>query len=142
MAGSRYVTLGTRARLTGVARHGERREVKVTFTDTTLRLARVPQSGLTTFVVSNTGKRTHMLVVTGPGVKSAHTAKLAAGGTAKLTVTLRPGAYVLSDPIGLGAYNVQFLDIVQATSVSATGNSSVVTTPAPLPAMCGNTYTP
>lgn len=125
------------------AQHTSAAQVKITFTDTTLRVSpAMPQSGLTTFVVSNTGKRTHMLVVSGPGVKSAHTAKLAAGGTAKLTVTLRPGAYVLSDPIGLGAYNVQFLDIVQATSVSATGNSSVVTTPAALPPMCGNTYTP
>ncbi len=125
------------------ARHATATQVTVTFTDTTLRVSpSSPQAGTTTFVVLNKGRRLHALVVSGPGVRGARSTKVKPGGTTKLTVTLRPGAYELSDPVGLGAYNVQFLDIVPATSVSATGNSSVVTTPAPLPPMCGQYYTP
>jgi hypothetical protein len=117
--------------------------VTVTFTDSTLRVSpSMPQSGPTTFVVVNRGRRAHMLVISGPGIKGAHSAKLAAGKKGSLTVTLRPGAYQLSDPVGLGAYNVQFLDIVKATSVSATGSSSVTAPVVTPPPMCGATYTP
>jgi hypothetical protein len=119
-------------------------EVTVTFTDTSLRVASptMPQSGLTTFVVVNRGKKAHMLLISGPGVRNARTSKLAAGGSAKLTVSLRAGAYELSDPVGLGAYNVQFLQIVQATTVSGSGTSNVVQPAVTPPPMCGVTYTP
>jgi uncharacterized cupredoxin-like copper-binding protein len=125
-----------------VAKHATA-QVTVTFTDTTLRVApQNPEAGTTTFLVVNKGKKLHTLVISGPGVKSAHSAKIKPGASAKLTVKLQPGAYELSDPVGLGAYNVQFLDIVPATKVSSTGDTDVVTTAPPLPPMCGQSYTP
>jgi hypothetical protein len=125
------------------ARHSAAAKVTVTFTDKTLRVSpTTPSSGETTFVVRNLGKKAHVLVVKGPGVKSARSPKLAAGGTGKLTVTLRPGAYVLSDPIGLGEYNVMFLDVIRSTAVQAKGDGSVVAPPVEVPPMCGEYYTP
>src|SRR5207248_7443419 len=95
----------------------------------------------TTFVVLNKGKKAHALMVKGPGVKGAHTAKVAAGGSAKLTVTLKAGAYVLSDPIGLGEYNVLFLDVIKSTSLTAKGDGSVVAPPVD-PPRCAASTTP
>jgi len=117
-------------------------KVTVTFTDTTLRVSpTTPGSGVTTFVVLNKGKKTHVLVVRGPGVKNAHTSSLRAGGHATLTLTLKPGAYALSDPIGLGEFNAVFLDVVRSTNVTAKGNGSVVN-PAGDDAMCGYPVSP
>ena len=64
------------------------------------------------------------------------------GGSAKLTVQLRPGAYVLSDPVGLGQYNVMFLDVVRAAVLRAKGDGSVVAPEVEPPPMCGVYYTP
>jgi hypothetical protein len=115
--------------------------VKVTFSDTSLRVTpTTPSSGPTTFLVRNAGRKVHVLVVKGPGVKGARTAKIPAGSTGKLTVTLRPGAYVLSDPIGLGEYNVMFLDVLKASTVS--GNARAVAPDVELPPMCGIYFTP
>ena len=115
--------------------------VKVTFSDTSLRVTpTTPSSGPTTFLVRNNGKKAHVLVVKGPGVKGAHTAKIPAGSVGKLSVTLRPGAYVLSDPIGLGEYNVMFLDVLKATAVG--GSSRAVAPEVELPPMCGQYFTP
>jgi hypothetical protein len=125
------------------AHHSVAAKVTVTFTDKTLRVSpTTPSSGETTFVVRNLGKQPHVLVVKGPGVKGARSPKLTAGGTGQLTVTLRPGAYVLSDPIGLGEYNVMFLDVIRSSSVHAKGDGSVVAPPAEVPPMCGQYYTP
>ena len=118
-------------------------QVTVTFTDSSLHATpTTPSSGMTTFLVVNKGKKTHSLTVKGPGVKGAHSAKVTAGGTAKLTVTLRPGAYVLSDPIGLGEYNVLFLDVIKSASLSGKGDTNVVAPPVDPPPMCGMYYTP
>ena len=118
-------------------------EVTVTFTDTTFRLSSASlESGATTFVVVNHGKRRHVFTIKGPGVNGMHTATLAAGQSAKLTVQLRAGAYVLSDPVGLGAYNVQFLDVVRSAVLTGTGGTNVVAPPVTPPPMCGATYTP
>jgi hypothetical protein len=127
----------------GVARPVSAAKVTVTFTDTTLQVSAAnPESGTTTFVVFNKGKKRHVLEVTGPGLKGMRTAKLAAGSSATLTVKLRPGAYVLSDPVGLGVYNVQFLNVVRATVVSSSGGSSVVNPPVEVPPMCGGNFAP
>jgi len=118
-------------------------KVTVTFTDATLRASpTTPGSGVTTFLVVNRGKKVHALTVKGPGVMGAHSAKVAAGASARLTVTLKPGAYVLSDPAGLGEYNVLFLDVVKTASLTAKGDGSVVAPPVDPPPMCGVYYTP
>ena len=138
------LTLGVAAvAVAAPARHSVAAKVTVTFTDKTLHVSpTTPSSGQTTFVVRNLGKKPHVLVVKGPGVNGARSPKLAAGGTGKLTVTLRPGAYVLSDPIGLGEYNVMFLDVIRSSAVQAKGDGSVVQPPAEVPPMCGEYYTP
>jgi hypothetical protein len=133
--------------VTGVAPARNTRQavskVTVTFTDSTLRASpTTPGSGVTTFVVVNKGKKMHALTVKGPGVKGAHSARVAAGRTTKLTVTLKPGAYVLSDPAGLGEYNVLFLDVIRTASLTAKGDGSVVAPPVDTPPMCGAYYTP
>jgi hypothetical protein len=131
------------AALSRPARHAAVAKVTVTFTDRSLHASpTTPGSGITTFIVVNRGKKAHALMVKGPGVKGMQSAKVAAGKTARLTVTLHPGAYVLSDPIGLGEYNVLFLDVIKSTSLTAKGDGSVTAPPAELPAMCGMNYTP
>lgn len=127
----------------GVARQAKTTRVTVTFTDQKLAVsASGLQAGTTTFVVVNRGRKRHILTITGPGLKGAQTPKLAAGASATLTVTLRSGAYMLSDPIGLGTYNVHWLQIVPATVVSARGDGSVVAPPVVAPPMCGGSFTP
>jgi Cupredoxin-like domain len=119
--------------------------VEITFTDTSFRISPTTlEAGKTTFVVLNNGKKSHALEITGPGIKSARTPKLPAGKSATLTVTLRSGAHMLSDPVGLSAYNVQYLDVAPAEVVSASGGSSVVAPAPALPPMCGagNNYAP
>ncbi len=117
--------------------------VRVTFSDRSLRVTpTTPSSGPTTFIVRNAGKKVHVLVVKGPGVKGARTAKIPAGSTAKLNVTLRAGAYVLSDPVGLGEYNVMFLDVLAAATVGGKGDARAVAPDVELPPMCGIYFTP
>lgn len=129
--------------LAGVKGQAAATKVTVTFTDTKLAISKLSlQAGRTTFLVVNKGKHRHVLAISGPGLKSASTPKVAPGGTAKLTVTLKAGAYMLADPIGLGEYNVRFLDIVPAAVVSAKGDSSVVDTSTIPAGMCGTGYVP
>jgi hypothetical protein len=117
--------------------------VTVTFTDKTLHVSTgTRDSGMTTFLVLNKGQKHHVLAIEGPGLKGVRTSKLAAGGTTTLTVKLRPGNYVLSDPVGLGVYDVQFLSVVQAGAITGKGNANVVAPPVDPPPMCGQYYTP
>jgi hypothetical protein len=118
-------------------------KVTVTFSDTGLRVSpTTPGAGRTTFLVRNQGKKVHVLVVKGPGVKGSRTGKIAAGATGKLNVTLRPGAYVLSDPVGLGEYNVMFLQVLKPAVLSARGDGSVVAPDPGPPPMCSPNFTP
>ncbi len=139
------VTAGS---LASVARHATAAKITVTFTDTTFKLSNTNlQSGPTTFVVVNKGKKHHTFAIKGPGVKGMHTATLNAGSRATLTVPLRAGAYVLSDPVGLGPYNVQFLDVVNAAVLTGSGSTNVVSSTAGNSSgMCGvvpgTTYAP
>jgi hypothetical protein len=118
-------------------------KVMVTFSDTSLRVTpTTPGAGPTTFIVRNKGRKVHVLVVKGPGLNGARTGKIPAGSVGRLSVTLRPGAYVLSDPIGLGEYNVMFLQVLKPSVLRAKGDGSVVTPePAP-PPMCSPNFTP
>lgn len=137
------VTLGlASAALGGVARSAVETRVEVTFSDTSFTLTPASlNAGPTTFVVLNKGKRSHALEITGPGLRGARTTKLAAGKSATLTVTLHAGAYMLSDPVGLSAYNVQYIDVVPASVVSSTGaSSSVVNTNTTTNPACGQQY--
>ena len=125
------------------ARQTATKRVTVTFTDRSFRVTPgVLESGATTFVVRNTGKKSHVLAISGPGVTSARTKALAAGKTAMLTVRLRAGSYMLADPVGLGPYTAQYVNVIRATSLSASGNANTVIPTVTLPAMCGGSYNP
>jgi uncharacterized cupredoxin-like copper-binding protein len=55
--------------------------------------------GRYTFVAVNKGQTTHSLEITGPGLHHATTPDLSPGQRAKLTVTLRKGAYDIFCPV-------------------------------------------
>ena len=114
--------LGTGGVAGPASRRRARAAVTVTITDRdAARLAheaRSPES--TKFVVLNKGKKRHVFAIAGPGVKGVKTGKIAPASSATLTVKLQPGAYVLSDPVGLGTYTSAFLDVIRATDVSGT----------------------
>ena len=112
------------------------------FTDTRLCSPANPGSGTTTFVVVNKGKKRHVLAITGPGLDDVRTGKVAAGRSATLIVKLRPGTYVLSDPVGLGTYTSAFINVIRATVLSARGNGSEVQPDVEPPPMCGMYFTP
>ncbi|HEX4128191.1 MAG TPA: cupredoxin domain-containing protein [Acidimicrobiales bacterium] len=56
-------------------------------------------AGRYTFVAQNKGRTTHALMITGPGIKMAMTKDIAPGQSAKLTVTLKKGAYDIDCPV-------------------------------------------
>jgi uncharacterized cupredoxin-like copper-binding protein len=134
--------------VTGLAQGGTAKRtinatVTVTITDRTLQATPLnPESGATRFVVLNKGKKRHFFTISGPGVKSAKTGKIPPGKSATLTVTLKPGAYVLSDPIGLGTYTSAFLSVIRNSSLSGHGNSNKVQPEIEPPPMCGEYFTP
>jgi hypothetical protein len=104
----------------GTARRAVAAKVTVTLTDTKLVLSRPGlQAGKATFVVVNKGQKLHVLAITGPGLSGVRTPKLAAGKSATLTVKLRTGAYILSDPVGLSSFKSRWLVVNPATAVSS-----------------------
>jgi len=108
-------------------RHESVTKVTVTFTDTKLVVSRASMDvGRTAFVVVNKGLRPHVLTITGPGLKGAHTTKIGTGRSATLTVTLQSGAYMLGDQSTHMSY-VQWLQVSPAVKVTSSGNGSVVT---------------
>jgi hypothetical protein len=124
-------------------RHAAIARVTVTITDRSLRVSPLnPSSGATKFVVVNKGTKNHLLAITGPGLKGVRSGKVAGGGSATLTVKLRPGTYVLSDPVGLGAYTSAFLSVVKAVSMTGRGTDNKVVPEVELPPMCGMYITP
>jgi len=108
----------------GVARQVTAAKVTVTFTDTKLVLSQSGlQAGTATFFVVNKGQKLHVLTISGPGLKGVRTRKVAVGGSATLTVTLLTGAYMLSDPVGLGTTNVRWLVVSPVKAVSGDGRA-------------------
>lgn len=86
---------------------------RATVTITDSRLVVVPSSlevGVAVFVALNRGRKPHGLAIAGPNL-SLKTAKLAAGGTARLTVDLHRGSYRLWDPVGLGKTRAHALQV-------------------------------
>ena len=56
------------------------------------------KTGRYTFVAQNKGQTTHALMISGPGIKVAMTKEISPGQSAKLTVTLKKGAYDIDCP--------------------------------------------
>jgi hypothetical protein len=110
----------------GVARRTTVAKVMVTFTDTKLVVSRGGlQAGTATFVIVNKGHKLHVLTIAGPGLKGERTRKVAAGRTAALTVTMLTGAYMLSDPAGLGSSIVRWVVVSPATVGGSSGQNRV-----------------
>jgi uncharacterized cupredoxin-like copper-binding protein len=74
--------------------------VKAVETDFHIALSKTSfKTGRYTFVAQNKGQTTHALMITGPGIKMAMTKDISPGQSAKLTVTLKKGAYDIDCPI-------------------------------------------
>ena len=67
--------------------------VKVAESEWKVVLPKTLTAGKYTFEASNQGKFPHDLTIDGPGVNNTKTPEIAAGGTAKLSVTLKAGTY-------------------------------------------------
>jgi uncharacterized cupredoxin-like copper-binding protein len=74
--------------------------VKAVETDFHIALSKTSfKPGKYTFVAQNKGQTTHALMITGPGIKMTMTKDIQPGQSAKLTVTLKKGAYDIDCPI-------------------------------------------
>ncbi len=75
-------------------------QVKATETDFHIALSKISfKPGKYTFDAVNKGQTTHALMITGPGLAMAMTKDMQPGQSAKLTVTLKKGAYDIYCPI-------------------------------------------
>ena len=102
--------------------------VKAVETDFHIALSKTTfKAGKYTFVAQNKGQTTHALMISGPGVKMAMTKDISPGQSAKLTVTLKKGAYDIDCPIPghkqLGM-NVNVTVGGAATTTKSSGGSS------------------
>ena len=115
--------------LAGVTRQAAQANVTVTFTDSRLDVSHgVVQAGQATFIVANKGRKQHVLAISGPGLRSGRTQLVKSGKSAKLTVTLRTGAYMLIDS-ARSPSTIRWLIVGPATAAS--GSTREVT---PFPA--------
>ncbi|MBT2440526.1 copper-binding protein [Streptomyces sp. ISL-36] len=75
--------------------------VDVDETDFALKLSETAFApGTYTFNARNSGRTSHALAISGPGLTPTQTGGLAPGETEKITVTLREGEYELWCPVG------------------------------------------
>ena len=81
--------------------------------------------GTYTFVVSNDGRATHALDITGPGLSNADTSDLSPGQKTNLTVTLKAGSYDFFCPIA----NHKQLGMNMNVTVTVGGGGSGGTSP-------------
>jgi len=84
------------------------------------------RAGRYIFVAQNKGQTTHALMISGPGIKMAMTKDVSPGQSAKLTVTLKKGAYNIDCPVpghkALGM-NVN-INVGGGTSTTSSKNSN------------------
>jgi hypothetical protein len=116
----------TGAAIADTAKHAAATRVGVTFTGTRFALSRsgVP-AGTVTFVATNNGRSSHVLAITGPGLKNARTPMIGVGKSATLTVKLAVGAYMLADPLS-HTLLAHWLVVSHAANVKANGTSGVI----------------
>ena len=86
-------------------------------------------AGPVRFVIKNTGKLSHALAISGPGVKLKKTALIKPGKSATLTVTLKSGTYSVWCPVpGHAAQGMKTsLSVSGSSGVSATTTSATTT---------------
>lgn len=94
------------------------KKVSVTEREYRIVVAKSLTAGATSFVVTNRGKLTHGLDISGPGIAKKAAGLIAPGATKTLTVTLKAGTYKLWCPVpGHAALGMK-------ASVRVTGGSS------------------
>lgn len=118
----------------GVVAHAGSSAKTVTVTEKEFKIGlsskRVP-AGAVTFLVRNTGKLTHALAVSGPGVKTKRTPMIKPGKTAKLSVTVKVGSYTLWCPVpGHAARGMK-------TTLTVPGAAPVASTTSPMTTSSG-----
>jgi uncharacterized cupredoxin-like copper-binding protein len=83
------------------------------------------KAGKYTFVAQNKGQTTHALMISGPGITMAMTKHIQPGQSAKLTVTLKKGAYDIDCPIpGHKALGMNVNINVGGTATTTSKNST------------------
>jgi hypothetical protein len=122
--------------LAGGTHHTASANVTVTLTDTRLIVSHgTVQAGPATFVVANKGSKLHVLSITGPGLSGSRTQEVKSGKRATLVMTLRKGAYMLTDRVGRGPSSVRWLLVGPATTATG-GTREVIPFPPPAPLDC------
>jgi hypothetical protein len=99
--------------------------VTVTFTSSRFSISRPgAPSGTVTFMAINKGRAARVLKVVGPGVKGSRTLAVPAGKSARLTMMVSKGAYMLLDTLAHPP-SAHWLVVTPAANVTASGNGSV-----------------
>jgi plastocyanin len=90
------------AALAGVVAHKSANVKTISVTEKEFHISLSTRKGTVgsdRFVIKNTGKLSHALAISGPGVKLKKTALIKPGRKATLTVTLKAGTYALWCPV-------------------------------------------
>jgi uncharacterized cupredoxin-like copper-binding protein len=120
------------AALAGVVTHkgATVKTIKVTEKEFHISLStRKGAAGAVRFTIKNTGKLSHALAISGPGVKLKRTALIKPGKTASLAVTLKSGTYTLWCPVpGHAAQGMKTSITVPAASTGGSTTTPGTTT--------------
>jgi uncharacterized membrane protein YgcG len=81
-------------------------------------------AGKVTFVAVNKGKVKHALAIMGNGLAPKRTPALAAGKSARLVVTLKPGQYHVWDPVTSSMSRATYLTVRKAASTGGSGGAA------------------
>jgi uncharacterized cupredoxin-like copper-binding protein len=120
------------AALAGVVTHkgADVKTIKVTEKEFHITLStRTGAVGPVRFVIKNTGKYTHGLAISGPGVKLKKSALIKPGKSAALAVTLKSGTYALWCPVpGHAAKGMKTSIKVPGAATGGSGGGGPTTT--------------
>ncbi len=122
----------------GVVAHASASTKTITVTEKEFHIGLSTKKGAegsVKFVVKNTGKLSHALEISGPGVKNKRTPLIKPGKSATLTVTLKSGSYTLWCPVP--GHAAQGMKTSLSVPESATAPVGQTTTPAPAPTTTG-----
>ena len=115
-------------------------KVTVTLSSSSLTIShRTLQAGQVTFLVVNNDRKLHVVTINGGEGGAAHSVsrKLAPGKRATVAVTLRQGAYVLTDRVGSAPAKTRWLVVGPAAATGSAGNArEILPFPAPAPMDC------
>jgi hypothetical protein len=79
-------------------------------------------AGKVTFVATNKGTVKHALAIMGNGLAPKRTPALAAGKSARLVVTLKPGKYHVWDPITSSMSRAKYLTVKAGSTSGSSGS--------------------